>query len=118
MSQAKLSDDDRVRMTHMLWAAQQAMGFAAGRSRSNLESEPMFRRAIVNCIQEIGEAAARVSPAGRALAAGLPWGQMVGMRHRIVHEYFHVDPDLIWEVLDRDLRPLVAELRRVLPDAG
>ena len=70
----------------------------------------MFRRAVVNCIQEIGEAASRVSRPGRLAAPKLPWPQIVGMRHRVVHAYFDIDHDLVWEVLDRDLKPLVTAL--------
>ena len=74
----------------------------------------MFRRAVVHCIQEIGEAAARISPETRAVVAGVPWKQIVGMRHRIVHEYFNVDTNLVWEVLDRDLQPLIEALDAAL----
>src|SRR4051812_39107038 len=115
MSPPELDADDRVRLTHMLWAAREALAFASGRSRPNLDTEPMFRRAVVNCIQEIGEAASRVSTKARATSPKLPWEQIVGMRHRVVHVYFAIDHDLVWEVLERDLQPLIAELERLLP---
>jgi len=115
MPPPELDPDDRVRLTHMLWAARDALKFAAGRSRQELDTEPMFRRALIHCVQEIGEAAARVSPATRSLAPAVPWPQIVGMRHRLVHVYFNIDHDLLWEVVERDLQPLVAELQRVLP---
>ena len=118
MPQPELDAADRVRLTHMLWAARDAKAFASGRSRSSLDSEPMFRRAVIHCIQEIGEAASRVSPEGRTAVPRLPWNQVVGMRHRVVHAYFSIDHDLVWEVLDRDLRPLIEELERLLPDVG
>jgi uncharacterized protein with HEPN domain len=114
MSRRDMDPADRIRLTHMLAAARQALEFAAGRTRTSLDSEPMYRRAVVHCIQEIGEAATRVTPEGRQASPGLPWKQIVGMRHRVVHAYFNIDLDLVWEVLARDLRPLVAELEQVL----
>lgn len=72
---------DRVRVQHMLEAAQQAMEFIRGRSRDDLESDAMLTRALMNAVQEIGEAAARITPEGRARASRLPWGQIVAMRH-------------------------------------
>lgn len=98
-----LDPADRIRLAHMLAAAEQALEFTRGRARENLATEPMFCRAVVNCIQEIGEAAGRVSPATRVQLPSLPWPQIVGMRHRMVHVYFDIDLDLVWEVLDRDL---------------
>ena len=106
---------DRVRLTHMLWAAREALEFARGRSRETLDDEPMFRRAVVSCVQEIAEAARQVSDSARSHTPNLPWTKIVGMRHRLVHVYFSIDHDLVWEVLDRDLKPLVQELQRLLP---
>ena len=65
------SDDvgDHVRFEHMLAAARDAVRFAAGRSRPDLDTDALLRRALVNCVQEIGEAAARMTSAGRARAA-------------------------------------------------
>ena len=103
--------EDRIRMRHMLDAAADAMAFSRGRTRRDLDHDRMFLRAIVHCIQEIGEAAARVTPAGRTLAPFVPWQQIVGMRHRLVHNYFDINADLVWEVIERDLAPLIAALR-------
>ncbi len=100
----------------MLEAARQAMVFVDGRVRADLDSDHMLRRAVKDCIQEIGEAATRVSDAGRARVPGLPWKQIVGMRHRIVHVYYDIDADALWEVAVRDL-PVLAQLLGTALDA-
>src|SRR5205085_3698862 len=82
---------DRVRFEHMLFAARDAVRFAAGRSRPDLDADALLRRGLLNCVQEIGEAAARMSAAGRDRAADLPWGQIVATRPILVHAYFKVD---------------------------
>ena len=66
-------------------------------------------------MQTIGEAAARVSGPTREAHPEIPWKQIVGIRHRIVHDYLHVDYDVLWEVATRDLPVLVAQLERIAP---
>jgi uncharacterized protein with HEPN domain len=102
--------DDRIRAQHMLDAARQAQGFIAGRSRPDLDADPMLIRALLHAIQEIGEAASRITQLGRDRLPGVPWTQIVGMRHRLVHGYWQVDADLVWTVATRDLAPLIAAL--------
>lgn len=101
---------DRERAEHMLWAARDAMSYLAGRTRMDVVNDSMFRRALVNCLQEIGEAAARMSDDGRARCAALPWTKIVGMRHILVHVYHDLDHDTIWKVASTQLRPMVEEL--------
>ena len=103
----KIPNDDRVRLLHMLDASREALAFSAGRDRRCLDTEPMYRRAVIHCIQEIGESAVRVKEETRDQLPELPWKQIVGMRHRLVHVYFAINHDLIWEVIVKDLQPLV-----------
>lgn len=105
---------DRIRIEHMLAAARDAAAFAAGRSRVDLDHDALLRRALIHCVQEIGEAASRMSPIGRARAAGLPWGQIVATRHILVHAYFRVDLNILWDVVGRDLPPLIATLEQAM----
>jgi uncharacterized protein with HEPN domain len=105
---------DRIRILHMLDAARQAKDFIAGRERADLDSDAMLRRAVKDCIQEIGEAATKVSQAIRSQIPELPWNQMVGMRHRIVHVYYDIDTNALWEVATRDLPVLIAAMERAL----
>lgn len=107
--------DDLVRMRHMLDAARTAAAFAGRRQRSDLDSDELTTHGLVRLIEIIGEAAARVSPATRATLPMLPWSAMIGMRHRMVHGYYDIDLDVVWNTLTTDLPPLVEELERHLP---
>ncbi len=53
--------EDRIRIQHMMDAARQAIGFAQGKSRKSLDTDPMLARALMHAILEIGEAASRTS---------------------------------------------------------
>ncbi len=70
----------------------------------------MLLRALTNAVQEIGEAAANTSDAGRARVPGLPWGQVVAMRHVLVHVYWGVDRDRLWITATDDVPVLIAAL--------
>lgn len=104
---------DRDRIEHMRVAARAAMGFAAARVRADLDSDDMLRRALIHAVQEIGEAAARVTDEGRSRAPLVPWGKIVAMRNVMVHVYWGVDPDQLWKVVVEDVPVLV----RMLDDA-
>lgn len=105
---------DRVRLVHMLEAAQQALLFARSRARADLDTDPMLRRALMHCVQEIGEAASKVSTGGRARALQIPWRKITGMRQRLVHVYFDINLDMLWDAIARDLAPLIKALEQAL----
>jgi len=94
----------------MVDAGKQALEFSRNRGRGDLDIDVMFRRAVVNCLQEIGEAAIQVSPATQVAIPGVPWMQIARMRNRLVHAYFAINLDLVWDVLISDLSPLIGQL--------
>ena len=67
----------------------------------------------------VGEAAAHLSSATKESQPDIPWGEIVGMRNRLVHAYFEVDIGLVWRTVQEDLPPLIAQLERIVPpDSG
>ena len=112
-----MRNDDAIRLRHMLDAARDALSFAEGRSREDLDRDRQFVLAVVKCIEILGEAAARVSSEGQAEAAELPWRDMIDMRHRLVHAYYDVNLDVVWSTLREDLPPLIAALESVIDRA-
>jgi uncharacterized protein with HEPN domain len=65
-------------------------------------------------LEIVGEAAARVSPAVRQQYPQILWPQIVGLRNRLIHGYDAVDHDIVWDIIELDLPPLVSELRSIL----
>lgn len=61
-----------------------------------------------------GEAAGRVPEEVRTRHTDIPWRQIVGMRNRLTHGYDAVDLDILWEVIAKDLPPLVQRLEAIL----
>ena len=110
-----LPEEDVVRLRHMLDAANEAVSFVRNRTRADLDTDRMLSFALVRAIEIIGEAASRISTEARAVCPAIPWPSLVGMRNRIVHAYFDIDLDRVWDTVTDDLPKLIRELNHVLP---
>lgn len=106
--------EDRIRLLHMIEAADEAMNFIAGHTPTGLEKDRKTLFAVIRCIEIIGEAAARVFDATRNSAPDVPWSAIVGMRNRLVHAYFDVDADLVWKTTSIELPALKARLQALI----
>jgi uncharacterized protein with HEPN domain len=105
-----MHSDDEIRLRHMLDAAREAVGFFEGLERTNLSENRMLLLASVKALEIIGEAAAKISSGTQALCPDIPWADIVGMRHRLVHAYFDIDAEVVWQTIARDIPPLIALL--------
>ena len=105
--------DDAIRVRHMLDAAREALSFAKGKDRKNLSSDRMLTLSIVKSIEIIGEAASTVTPETRAHFPTVPWRDIVAMRNRLIHVYFDIDLDRVWDTLTDDLPKLIVELEKL-----
>jgi uncharacterized protein with HEPN domain len=74
----------------------------------------MLRYALARCLEIIGEAASQLSEETRAAAPGVPWSQVIGMRHRLAHAYFAINLNFLWDTVELDLRPLLAVVEQLL----
>ena len=105
---------DKVRVRHILDASKEAVEFAKGRSRAELDSDRKLNLSLVRLLEVIGEAARGISDEFRTQHPELPWKKMVGMRDRLIHGYYDVDLDVVWETVTEDLPGLVAKLESTL----
>jgi uncharacterized protein with HEPN domain len=106
-----MSPDDLWRVSHMIDAAEQALAFVQGRARSDLDADAMLQYALTRAVEVVGEAATKVSEAGRGEMPAVPWLQIVGMRNRLVHAYFSINHDVLWDTVQLALPPLLAQLK-------
>jgi len=102
-----------------MWeAAQEAVGYARGRTREDLETDRPLTHSLVRCLEIIGEASNRVSPECRKANPRIQWDDMVGMRNRLIHAYFDVDLNIVWRTVNEELPQLIAELEPILAGEG
>ena len=109
-----MAKDDLVYLGHMLDSARDALSLLEGKGREDFEADRALKIAITHLLQVIGEAAGRVSKDFRDSRPEIPWRQVVGMRHKVVHEYFAVDENVIWQTAVEDLPALIVLLDTIL----
>ena len=83
------------------------------KGRAAYDRDELLRVWVLHHLQIIGEAAARLDPAGKP-ALTLPTAGIVGMRNVLVHGYFQIDDELVWKVIEQDLDPLEGQLQQLL----
>jgi len=109
-------EDDNVRIRHILDAAREAVDFSQGRSRADLNSDRQLNLSLVRLLEIIGEAARGISTEFRQAHPDLPWKSMVGMRDRLIHAYFDINLDVVWETVTQDLPSLIGQLEKIVAD--
>jgi len=114
MPNPSIPKPEKVRLQHMLDAAHDALSFVENRSRADLDSDRMLTLSLVKCIEIIGEAAAQVSIDWRAICSDIPWTDIVGMRNRLIHVYYDVNHDIVWQTIRQDLPNLIPKLEAIL----
>jgi uncharacterized protein with HEPN domain len=106
---------DDAYLLDILIAARRAIEFLADLTWEAFVASDLHQNAVVRTLEIIGEAASRVSQDTRDAHPNVPWPQMIGMRHRLIHEYFRVDLATVWDTVQNDLPPLIALLEPLIP---
>ena len=110
--------DDNVSLRQMLDHAREALDMSRGRSRTDLDRDRPLFLSTLKLVEIVGEASNRVSTKTQKSLARIPWGKIAGTRNRLVHGYDDIDNDVLWDILQVDLPPLIAELERILGERG
>ena len=109
-----MTRNDEIHLRHILDAAREAVGFAQEYSRDDLNKNRMLNLSLVRLLEIIGEASRQISEEYRIAHPGISWKKMAGMRDRLIHGYFDVNLDVVWETVNEDLPPLIKHIDRVL----
>ena len=103
-----------VRLRHMLDHACEAVAMAAGKASNDLHADRKLNLALVRLLEIVGEAASRTPLDERARYAEIPWSQIVGLRNRLIHGYDSVDFEILWQIINHDLPPLIVSLEQIV----
>lgn len=99
----------------MLDAAKKAAEFTKGRDRNDLENDEKLTLALVRLLEVLGEAAKGISQDARQRYPKIPWKEISGTRDRLIHGYFDVDLNIVWQIVTTDLPALIDELKKIIP---
>ena len=109
-----MSGDD-VYLRHILDAIERIESYIS-QGRTSFLSDPMPQDAVMRQLEVIGEAVKQISDATRQARPHIPWREIAGMRDVLIHQYFAVDVEQVWEVTQRELRELRQEVEQMLAE--
>jgi uncharacterized protein with HEPN domain len=100
---------------YLLIAARKAVAFSGDLTFDAFKASDLHQNAIVYALQTIGEAATKVSIDFREQHPEIDWAQMIGMRHRLVHDYRNINVEKVWEALESGVPDLIEQLESLVP---
>ncbi len=88
--------------------------FTTGMQFDDFVKDKKTINAVVRSLEVIGEATKRIPDSFREKYSKIPWKRMAGMRDKLIHEYFGIDLEIVWEVINSDLPPIKPLIQKVL----
>ncbi len=109
--------DPEQRLADILDAIEHIERYAT-RGRSAFEDDELIQSWFIRFLQVIGEAARALPQEIREKAPGVDWSEIIGMRHVLVHDYFGIDTEVVWNAVEEDLPRLKAEVIALIRSLG
>lgn len=106
---------DEALLLDMLLAARRIRKYTQGVNAERFYHHEIMQDAVMRQIQIIGEAARKVSLEFQVAHPEIPWSKIIGMRNRLVHEYFRIIPEKVWQVVESDIPKLSDVLEPLVP---
>lgn len=94
------------------------IGHYTGRDSAKFFESTLVQDAVIRNLQTVAESTQRLSEALRATEPGIPWRAIAGFRNVLVHDYFGIDLEAVWTVVEQDLPPLAAAVERMATAVG
>ncbi len=111
-----MKKDDSVYLRHITDAIEIIEEYIHGLSNDQFLSYGMAKDAVVREIEIIGEAANNISDEYQQSHPEVPWGKMIGIRNKIIHEYFSVNFSIVWDTVQDDLPILKESVKKLLQE--
>ncbi len=109
-----MKKDDSVYLRHIIDAFMQIEHYMDGVSHEEFFNNKLLQDGVIRQLEVTGEAARNLSDDLRNEYPQVPWRQMIGLRNRMIHAYFNVDLQIIWEIVRGDLPDLKRETESIL----
>lgn len=106
--------EDMTFLKHILESINAIEKYMQGISKQDFKASPLTQDAVVRRIEVIGEASKNISSATRKNFPSVPWRQLAGMRDILIHQYFGVYYDIVWETCKKDLPQVKQQLEDIL----
>lgn len=98
----------------MLENAKRAIQFAAGMNYETFAKDDKTIYAVIRAVEIIGEAAVNIPEDVRSKYPDIPWRDIKGMRNKLVHQYFGVNMEVVWQTIHEDLPMIIGVLEKII----
>ena len=105
---------DKARLNHILDAIQELETYLIDADYNSFMNNSMMRFACIKQLEIIGEASNHISLKIVQQLSNITWSQIIGLRNIFVHEYFGVDPKIVWEILQKDIPDLKENVTSII----
>lgn len=106
---------DDALLLDMLLAARKIVRFLHGISETDFQESELIQSAVIREFQVLGEAARLLSEDTKAAHKAISWPMVAGMRNRLIHEYFDVRLEVVWDTAHGDIPILIEHLEAIVP---
>lgn len=106
--------NNSLRLRHILDAIDMIGSHLEGFEIGSFQIDRKTQDAVVRQLEIIGEAAANLTPELRAANPNVEWKSATAARNRLIHGYFDVDPDVVWDIVENDLPILKAQIEEIV----
>jgi len=114
MSKKGESRDFRDYLNDILEMIKDINNFTHGMSYEGLVNDKKTLYAVIRCLEVLGEAVRKIPDDTRNEYSEMPWQEIAGMRNKLIHEYFGIDTETIWDTIKDDLPALKKTVERIL----
>jgi uncharacterized protein with HEPN domain len=109
-----MKKDDSVYLRHIIDAFEQIGLYMNSVSHEEFLRNRLLQDGVIRQLEVMGEAARNLSEDLRNEYPEIPWRQMIGLRNRMIHAYFNVDLQIIWEIVQGDIPDLKQKMKQIL----
>lgn len=106
--------DNRLYLNDIYLSINKIISYVNGLSFDDFMKDGKTIDAVIRNLEIMGEAAGNVSSDLKSKNPDIPWREMVSMRNKVVHEYFGVDLEILWETIQEDLPQLKKAIKKLL----
>lgn len=104
-------------LNDILEAIDDIQSFTEHMSFKGLESDKKTLYAVIRCLEILGEAVRKIPKNVKERYPDIPWKEIAGIRDKLIHEYFGVDTQTIWDTIQEDLSPLKETITNIINDS-
>jgi uncharacterized protein with HEPN domain len=107
---------DEAYLLDILLAARKVVKYAGSMKQQEFNANELVQDAIMRQLEIVGEAAGHISEEYRKGHPEIPWHKIIGLRNQIIHEYFRINKQIVWDTIKNDLPNLIRLIEPLVPE--